>query len=75
MLSIYSSYSSHPHSLLSLLDVLIFTVYYSPLQTCEISGYRIPEGSGVVYVTGHANRDPSIFAEPDRFRPERWKNE
>ena len=41
-------------------------------QSCQIGGYRIPEGHPVVYVAFTANRDKSVFNEPTAFRPERW---
>ena len=33
----------------------------------EISGQRIAEGEKVIMYYGAANRDPSVFADPDRF--------
>lgn len=41
-------------------------------KECEVSGYRIPEGMSVVYCSYFANRDPTVFPEPDSFKPERW---
>jgi cytochrome P450 len=49
--------------------------YRSPLQavfrqtTCDVTmyGQTIPKGSLVLPMIGSANRDPSHFAEPDRF--------
>jgi cytochrome P450 len=37
----------------------------------EIHGQRIAEGEKVIMYYGAANRDPSIFADPDRFDPTR----
>ena len=38
-----------------------------PLQDIEIAGTVIKKGEGVVALTSVANRDPAVFAEPDRF--------
>ncbi|XP_072027080.1 putative cytochrome P450 120 isoform X2 [Amphiura filiformis] len=37
-----------------------------------IDGYKVPEGTAVIYITYAAHRDPSVFKKPDKFRPERW---
>lgn len=44
-------------------------------KSCEISGFIIPKGHSVVYATYTANRDETVFREPDKFRPERWREE
>ena len=36
-------------------------------QTCEVSGHRLPEGSFITLPIGAANRDPSVFADPDQL--------
>ena len=36
-------------------------------QTCEVSGRKLPEGSFITLPIGAANRDPSVFADPDRL--------
>ncbi|MCZ0728373.1 cytochrome P450 [Mycolicibacterium iranicum] len=41
----------------------------------EIGGTVIPKGAAVHLVYGAANRDPSRFTDPDRFDPERPRNE
>lgn len=33
----------------------------------ELAGVRVPAGTTVVVMLGGANRDPAVFAEPDRF--------
>ena len=37
------------------------------IEDIEISGVRIPRGQRVVAGTGAANRDPAVFAEPNRL--------
>ncbi|MHB8463266.1 MAG: cytochrome P450 [Acidimicrobiales bacterium] len=37
------------------------------LKDTELSGVPIPAGSTVTPMLGAANRDPSVFADPDRF--------
>lgn len=37
----------------------------------EIAGVPIPEGSTLMLRYGAANRDPKVFADPDRFDPQR----
>jgi hypothetical protein len=40
-------------------------------EDAEINGQKIAEGEKVVMYYGAANRDPSVFADPDRFDVER----
>ncbi|WP_206441082.1 cytochrome P450 [Streptomyces boncukensis] len=40
-------------------------------EPVELGGHRLRPGSTVVLLLGAANRDPSVFAEPDRFDPGR----
>ena len=37
-----------------------------------IGGVRVPEGTGVYLLTGHAATMQSNFVDPQAFRPERW---
>jgi cytochrome P450 len=37
-----------------------------------IDGRPIPEGVGVAVCLAHLGRHPSLYDDPDRFRPERW---
>ncbi|KAF2624983.1 cytochrome P450, partial [Macroventuria anomochaeta] len=48
----------------------------SLVYTDEPSGkmYTIPPGTPVGYSSYFLHRDPTIFPEPDEFRPERWLN-
>lgn len=39
---------------------------------CTVAGYDVPRGT-MLFVHAHAiQRDPSIWEDPDSFRPERW---
>jgi cytochrome P450 len=38
----------------------------------QLGGYAIPKGANVVYSEFVTQRMPDIYAEPDRFKPERW---
>jgi cytochrome P450 len=42
------------------------------LEEFEFGGYRVPSGTHVFYSIAGAHRLPTIFAEPDRFDPERF---
>ncbi|WP_062430226.1 cytochrome P450 [Herbidospora daliensis] len=44
------------------------------LEDIEVGGTPIPRGSEVALLFGSANRDPSVFAEPDRFDAGRTDN-
>ncbi|XP_063268852.1 cholesterol side-chain cleavage enzyme, mitochondrial-like [Prinia subflava] len=37
-----------------------------------LQGYRIPPGTLVQVALFAMGRDPAVFAEPERFRPQRW---
>ena len=37
----------------------------------EIAGCEIPQGATVLALIGSANRDETVFADPDRFDPDR----
>lgn len=39
----------------------------TPLAEMEISGEMVPAGEQLVLLLGAANRDPSVFADPDRL--------
>lgn len=38
----------------------------------ELGGYRIPEGSMILYSFYAQHRDPALFARPEEFDPDRW---
>jgi cytochrome P450 len=44
----------------------------SAKRTFELGGFTIPEGWGVQMALSLSNADPSVFAEPHRFDPERY---
>ncbi len=41
------------------------------LKDAEIGGVKVPEGSNILLLLGSANRDETVFAEPNRFDVER----
>jgi cytochrome P450 len=43
----------------------------SALEDIDIAGTTIPAGSAVTLLPAAGNRDPSVFADPDRFDPDR----
>ncbi|NNE88684.1 MAG: cytochrome P450, partial [Silicimonas sp.] len=43
-------------------------------QPCNVAGYRMPKGTKVGLLYAAANRDPSAFADPDRFDVTRTPN-
>ena len=45
------------------------------LSDCGIGGYRVRRGTTVFLSQWVIQRDPRFFAEPERFRPERWGEE
>jgi len=42
------------------------------MQATVLGDYPVPEGTRVVLSAFVTNRQPDLFPEPDRFRPERW---
>jgi len=52
-----------------------WSIVRSASKECQLGEYRIPAGGNVWISQYLNNRNPSIFAEPDRFNPERWTEE
>lgn len=42
---------------------------------CKVAGFEIPAGTLLMMSPYVTQRDPRFFAEPERFRPERWTPE
>jgi len=42
------------------------------MQAFEFDGYHIPKGSWISILMREPHRDPANFAEPERFRPQRF---
>ena len=42
---------------------------------CEIGGYRIPAGTNIFMFQWLTQRDVRFFSEPERFEPERWRDD
>jgi cytochrome P450 len=45
------------------------------LQDCNIGGYRVPAGSNIFILQWRTQRDPRFFPDPERFDPERWRED
>ena len=43
------------------------------LERCEIGGYTIEAGAGIVISPYVCHRNPRFFADPERFLPERFE--
>lgn len=39
---------------------------------CEVGGFAVPKGAIIFFSPFVTHRDPSLYAEPDCFQPERW---
>jgi len=44
-------------------------------RDCEIAGYSIKAGQGVIASPWVVHRDPRWFSEPNQFKPDRWNND
>jgi cytochrome P450 len=42
------------------------------LTDCNVGGYQVPRGTTVMMSQWVVHRDPQLYAEAERFRPERW---
>jgi len=45
------------------------------LEDFEVGGYRIPAGTNVFIMQWVTHRDARFFPEPERFDPERWRDD
>jgi len=45
------------------------------IEEFELSGYRIPAGTNVFLMQWLTHRDARFFPEPERFEPERWRDD
>ncbi len=45
------------------------------IEDFELSGYRIPAGTNVFLMQWLTHRDARFFPEPERFEPERWRDD
>jgi cytochrome P450 len=45
------------------------------IEECELGGYRVPAGSNVFIRHWRTQRDPRFFPDPERFDPERWRED
>ena len=45
------------------------------ISDCELGGYRIPAGTNIFMFQWLTQRDPRFFPEPERFDPERWRQD
>ncbi len=39
---------------------------------CEVGGFALPKGSTIFFSPFLTHREPSLYEEPDRFKPQRW---
>ncbi|MFY9531538.1 MAG: cytochrome P450 [Candidatus Acidiferrales bacterium] len=45
------------------------------IAECEIGGYRVPAGTNIFILQWLTQRDPRFFPDPERFDPERWRDD
>jgi len=45
------------------------------LAACELGGYRVPAGANIFILQWRTQRDARFFPDPDRFDPERWRED
>lgn len=53
----------------------VWLVSRRPIVAVEIGGHQISAGSHVLFCPYAIHRDPALYAEPDRFDPDRWKSD
>jgi cytochrome P450 len=68
----------HPEAALSFVEEILrlevpthFGARYAAADA-TVAGVEIPKGSWVLVLLAAANRDPAVFADPDRFDPSRF---
>lgn len=47
-------------------------VPHEAMEDCQVAGYFVPRGTGLFINAWTIQRDPNVWAEPDRFNPERF---
>uniref|UniRef100_A0A1W7HBR4 Flavonoid-6-hydroxylase n=1 Tax=Scoparia dulcis TaxID=107240 RepID=A0A1W7HBR4_SCODU len=45
------------------------------LEDCQVGGYHVPKGTRLIVNLWKLHRDPNVWSEPDKFRPERFLDE
>jgi cytochrome P450 len=45
------------------------------LRAFEVAGYRLPAGTNVIVSQWVVHRDPRYYPDPERFDPDRWRDE
>lgn len=45
------------------------------IAECELGRYRIPAGTNIFMFQWLTQRDPRFFSDPERFDPERWRED
>src|SRR5260370_7921652 len=45
------------------------------VKECALGGYRVPAGSNIFILQWCTQRDPRFFPDPERFDPERWRED
>lgn len=53
----------------------VWVIGRQALNDFEVHGYRLPAGTNVLLVQWITHRDARFYGEPERFDPERWKDD
>ena len=48
------------------------SVPHESTEDCTVSGYHVPAGTRLLVNLSKLHRDPRVWCEPDKFRPERF---